>query len=70
VGAGLFSQLTSDRTRGNTSSCTRGGLDWILGKISLKRAVKHWSRLPSEAVESPSLDGFRRHVAVVLRDTI
>jgi len=29
VGVGCFSQVTNDRT-----SCVRGGLDWILGKIS------------------------------------
>jgi len=37
-GVGLFSQLTSDRTR--ASSCIRTGLDWILGKIPL---LKEWS---------------------------
>jgi len=37
VDVGLFSAVTSDRTRQTTSSCTRGGLDWILGKMfSLK----------------------------------
>jgi len=30
AGVGLFSQVTSDSTRG----CIKGGLDWILGKIS------------------------------------
>jgi len=34
VGVGLFSQVNSDRMREVASSCTRGGLDWILGKIS------------------------------------
>jgi len=34
---GLFSQVTSDRMRGNG---LRGGLDWILGKIPL---LKEWS---------------------------
>ena len=29
AGAGLFSQVTSDRMRGMASSCIRGGLDWI-----------------------------------------
>lgn len=30
------------------SSCSRGGLDWLLGKKNLlpKRTVKHWNRLP------------------------
>ena len=32
VGVGLFSHITSDRTRGN--SCAWGGSGWILGTIS------------------------------------
>ena len=43
------------------SSCARGGLDWILGKICV---AKHSKRLPKEVVESPSLEVFKRHVGV------
>jgi len=37
------------------SSCVKGSLDWILGKIT-EGVARHWDRLPREEVESPSLE--------------
>jgi len=53
------------------SSCIKGGLDCILEKnLFTERAVRHWTRLPRAVGESPSLEGFKTHVAVALQDMI
>ena len=52
------------------SGCTRGGLDWVLGKKKKKKSPKGLSRLLREVEESPSLEAFKRCVDRAFRDTV
>jgi len=70
-GEGLFTRMCSDRTRENGCKLKEGRSRLDIGKKFFSmRVVKHWNRLPREAVDAPSLEVFKARLDGALSNLV
>jgi len=71
TGEGLFTRACSDRTRGTGFKLKEGRFrSDIRKKLFVMRVVRHWNRLPREAVNAPSLEVFKARLDGALRNLV
>ena len=67
----LFSRVCCDRTKGNGFKLKEGRFRMdIRKKVFTIRVVKHWHRLPRQAVDAPSLEASKVRLDGALSDPI
>jgi len=71
VCVGLFSQFSRNRMRVNSLRVHQGRFRLDIRKnFSTERVVRHWNRLSSQMVVSPSLKVFKECVYIALQDIV